>query len=192
MKKDTVAIYTGILGAENGCGTTLLALALANCSVSRLRRKTALIEIGKKELCQMLTDDFEYQEGIYHFSILGIDIYSSATLNDIGKIKRDSYDEIIIDFGHTNTVSHEYRVCDRQIITASFLPYRHKNLNKFLGDTCDVLQVSRAEVVAYGKNKTSQQWEKSNHKHIFYMPTIFDPLRIPIKDANHLIKLLED
>lgn len=183
---------TGILGAESGCGTTLLALALANCSVSRLRRKTALIEIGKNDLCQMTGEDFEYQEGLYHFSVLGIEIFSSATLKDIDQIYHKQFDEIIIDFGHSNTVSHEFSCCDKKIITASFLPYRYKNLNLFIGDTCDDLQISRADVVVYGKNKLSIQWEKRNHKSIFYMPTIYDPLYIPLKDSNQLIKLLRN
>ena len=191
MKHKTSSRTTGIVGADSGCGTTLLALALANCSVSRLRRRTALIEIGKNDLCQMTGEDFEYQEGLYHFSILDIDIFSSASLKDINKILVNQYDEIIIDFGHPENVSHEFASCNKQIIVASFLPYRYKNLTIFLGDYCDYSQLLRAEVVVYGKNKLSLQWEKRNHKIIFYMPTIYDPLYIPLKDSNQLIKLLK-
>ena len=192
MKRNISSRTIGIIGADSGCGATLLALALANCSVSRLQRKTALIEIGKNDLCQMTGDDFEYQEGLYLFSIMDIDIFSSASLKDINKILAKQYDEIIIDFGHQKNVSHEYTSCDKQIIVASFLPYRYKNLTIFLGDYCNLSQLLRAEVVVYGKNKLSQRWERRNKKHIFYMPTIFDPLYIPLKVSNRLIELLKD
>lgn len=192
MKHHTSSRTLGIIGADSGCGATLLALALANCSASRLRRKTALIEIGKNDLCQMTGEDFEYQEGLYLFSIVGIDIFSSASLQDINKIQFEQYDEIIIDFGHQKNVSHEFTSCDKQIIVASFLPYRYKNLTIFLGDYCEYSQLLRAEVVVYGKNKLSQHWEQRNKKRIFYMPTIWDPLYIPLKVSNYLIRLLKN
>lgn len=192
MKKEKSSKITGIIGADSGCGTTLLALALANCSSSRLRRKTALIEIGNNSLCQMTGEDYEYQEGLFHFSIMGIDVFSSASLRDINQISSMLFDEIIIDFGHTKTVSHEFNSCDKKIITASFLPFRHQNLNLFLGENCVQTGAMRAEVVVYGNNKLSKQWEQRNRKRIFYMPTIADPLYIPLKDSNYLIELLKE
>lgn len=192
MKKVFSNHKTGISGADSGCGTTLLALSLANCSASRLRRKTALIEIESNALCPLAGDNYEYNEGLYHFSINDIDIFSSATLKDIDSIFRNQFDEIIIDFGHPKNVSHEFKDCDKQIITASFLPYRYFNLDNFLENNSAITKNIKANYVVYGKNYLSQEWEKKNHKRIFYMPTIFDPLFIPIKDSNYLVKLLKD
>ena len=133
MKKTVICNTTGIFGTHHGSGTTHLALALANCLVSRSHRKTALVEINSQDLCNLLGEKFEYHEGLYHFSLLGIEIFSPASTDLINELK-SSFDEIIVDFGYSKNISHDSIVCNQILITTSFSPFRVMTLNKFFRD----------------------------------------------------------
>ena len=193
MKKTVICNTTGIFGTHHGSGTTHLALALANCLVSRSHRKTALVEINSQDLCNLLGEKFEYHEGLYHFSLLGIEIFSPASTDLINELK-SSFDEIIVDFGYSKNISHDSIVCNQILITTSFSPFRVMTLNKFFRDESlqKIFCSKTVHFTCYGKNRYSTNWQKKNNTPLFYVPFISDPLKIPLKDANLLIKLLRN
>ena len=196
MKNKVKTRTIGVTEADRGCGATHFSLALANCLSSRLRRKTALVEFEKDELRSALSNDFEYREGMYHFAYLGFEVFTPVNQQELEQILQLPFEEIVIDFGYNQSVSHAFAGCDHQFITGSLVPFRRQNFFRTLNALENFFVSSqkgkRTCLSLYGNINLYKRCERKFSVFFRKMPFIEDPEMLSHKEVSNLLNLLEE
>ena len=134
----------GIVGVCRGTGATHLAVQMANCLVSWMQRRTAVIEWnphGDFASAEVLMRADEHKrsgqktEEIFRrgYSLLEVDYYKEGNPRILAGCMEGLYDDIIIDFGQMRReIREEWLRCGTKIVTASLTEWKLYAFLEFL------------------------------------------------------------
>lgn len=181
-------ISIGMIGIGMGCGTTHLAIALANYLQSVLGRKTAVIELsGQHDLKDMLE-----KEGAGKQKLAGVRYFTDLKVGNIPEIMNSRYEAFVFDLGPDYTASREeFLRCDRKIIIGSISPWRVSAYERFLKNVIASENYETWEfLVLFANLLDKKKIQKRYGMHMISVPWIENPFYLEKEDLSFLQKII--
>lgn len=200
QKKTVLKHYSvGICGCEHGCGTTHLTIALANYCASKLRQRTACLELNSTANFQNLTG-FESEhaplfqkESQNKICIYGVDYYPNLSPCEIPKIYNQDYHYLLSDFGIlTEQTFGEFLRCDQKIIIGSLAPWKQEIYGKFfeLYFSNQKQQENFCYLSLFGEKQDMHRFSRKYHISMRQIPFLKNPFHIEKEQFSFLQQLL--
>ena len=134
QKKTKEHLLIGITETAAGLGATHLCISLANYSASKLRKKTACLELAGMQSFERLKQYFHFRNlssktAHDSFRIYDVDYYPNVQKEDIPLLINSGYEILILDFGmiRTDCLEELFR-CDKKFLLCSNAPWRKTEL----------------------------------------------------------------
>lgn len=168
----------GLIGCHPGCGVTHFAIALSSFCGSKLRKKTALLEMhGREELSALnLTD-----KNTIHFLCHGADYYPCFNSEKLPYLLNCGYEYFILDFGNIQEADRqEFLRCDRKLVLGSMVPWKIQSFEHFFTTSYNEEAIGRGftYLVQSGSYKNIVEFSKRHHITMQSIPFIKNPFRI--------------
>lgn len=120
----------GISGCTAGAGATHLAIALSNLCHSKLHKKTALLELHKRNTLAAIPSETRlpcrcsFIGSRTVFCIHGVDYYPCVTPDELPGLYNQGYHILILDFGNASECyTNEFLRCDKKLVIGSLAPW---------------------------------------------------------------------
>lgn len=177
----------GIVGCSSGSGVTHLGIALSVFCSSKLRKRTAFIELHTRNEISQLVPDYIFQNPACmsqthpHFSLHGIDFYPCASSNDIPFLLNLGYEYIIMDLGcQTEAIFSEFFRCDRKLVLGSLSSWKIRDYQKCLESFQQNVSLGEGffYLVQSGIFKNISHFSRSWHITMHNVPFINNPFLI--------------
>ncbi len=168
-------------------GVTHLSIALCSFCGSRAKKKTAYLELHKRnEISQLyherlLFDSRSRGPERTHFTLHGADYYPCVESREIPSLMNSGYDYLILDTGSLKEADcSELLRCDRKLVLGSLAPWKIKSCQEFFlqFDTTVNLGEGFCYLVQAKITGNIPDFIKTTHISMQSIPFISNPFRI--------------
>ncbi len=168
-------------------GVTHFALALCSYCTSRLRKKTAYLELNpRNEISQLNgSNNLPSTDGsdtiVPYFTLHGTDYYSGVKGCMIPSLLNSGYDYLILDMGYLDEAdSSEFLRCDCKLILGSLSPWKLQYYRKFFLHFNYTVNLGEGfcYLVQTGNQGDISGFSKEHHISMRSIPFINNPFRI--------------
>ncbi len=181
-------ISIGIIGTGSGCGTTHLAIALANYLQSGLGKQTAVIEMpGQHDLEHMIRDECRGKQELFH-----VQYFTGIGVGKIPEILNSGYEAFVLDCGGDyQAAREEFLRCDRKLVMGSISPWKVSAFEHFMRNIIAIENYQQWEFLVLFADRTDRKRIQKRYKmHLTSVPWIENPFYLKKEDLIFLQKLL--
>lgn len=177
----------GITGCTPGTGATHLALALSSYCASKLKQKTALLELHPRNELRYLLPEFTLPDAGDAgrerpcFSIHGIDCYPNIDSHDMPFLLNSGYSYLILDMGSiAETDGTEFLRCDCKLVLGSLAQWKIHYFESFFEKFQNLTNLGEGYyyLVQTGTSKEILDFSRLHHIYMQQIPFIQNPLSI--------------
>ena len=198
-KRERSRTTIGIAGCCPGCGVTHLAVALSCFCSSKLRKKTAYLELHERnEISSLFSNENPFscentfsrggqialcKEKQTDASIhrRRIDYYPNVACEQVPVLLNRGYEYLILDLGSSQEAKKsEFLRCDIKLVLGSLAPWKVSYYNNFLKEYSFGDQAGQCILyfVQSGSRKTTTLFSKEHHISVQNIPFIKNPFQI--------------
>lgn len=165
-EKDTVSLeksrIIGVAGIGRSVGCTHFCVMMLNYLAGYRRKQAALLEFNGFGALEMLekacTGQIQEKKPC---KILEADYYKNAGIKELTLALEHRYEEIIIDFGDTETCDWaSFLRCDRQFLIGSFSEWQQERFREFELKKRPAEKKSWQNLAAFGSEETRREFSR--------------------------------
>lgn len=192
-------LTVGIIGCEPGAGATHLAVALANLCGSKLKKKTALLELHKRNEFSRLINE----EGLpckqistadsASFHIHDVDYYGNVLPENLPSLLNQGYHYLILDMGSVHEADlTEFLRCDKKLVIGSLAPWKADNYRIFIQTIYHNFNLGEGfcYLTRTSSPKKLRDFSDTYHLLVHHVPSIENPFYIKKELFSILQELL--
>ncbi len=158
-------------------GVTHLAIALGNYCHSKLRKKTAILELHeRREFCTLCPENKDTS-----FRLHGLTYYPHVDSDSLPALHNRGYDYLILDLGSMEDGQEsEFLRCDRKVVLGSLAPWKSGYLEILFTvfDKKEINGESFFYLVQAGQNQDISDFSRNYHVTFQTVPFIKNPFHI--------------
>lgn len=170
---------------------------MANYLSAVQKEKTAVLEwndhgdLGRMEYFCRSGKGKQTKPAKIPFSVLDVDYYAGAGMQQLVGCLNDSYEKIIVDYGEiTGTSLLECARCDKKIIIGALSEWQARAFLEILRAD-EKRDKSWCLAVAFGSEETRREAEKTFHQKLYRIPVSVDAFAVTRTDMDFFQSLLK-
>ncbi len=182
-----------LTGMQGGVGVTYFSLALANAAVSRERRKTLFLEVGKKGNIASLSSGKTFDEcGMAGFIHLGVHYLPDTGGAEAGRILNDpEWDVIVCDATEWDTAQALFPFCTEILVLCNLRPWHYTGFQQRMKELLCGMNEKRVKLYSYRVRKTDERRAREEFGiRVQKTPEIADPFRMTREEAAEVSALI--
>lgn len=138
----SISRIIGVVGTCNGCGSTYIALLIAN-SLKRLgARKVICVDMsGKEEFAKIGKEDNRGNLGCTSFRFKDVTYCCGRDSDNLIELFNEDYDHIVIDFGNkSGRHLKEFLRCDIKLVVGLVSPWKAECFGQYLKNNEEIIK----------------------------------------------------
>lgn len=183
FQKQNRTISVGVIGAVPGCGTTTMAVAMANYLAGMTKKKVAVYEQNSKRTFSKMCEYFgDGATMIRH----GCTYYSKGSVS-LSSLYNEGDNIVVVDYGTEKTNINEFMRCAYRVVMGSLEPW---NIEMYEGFCKMIDEIRGSDTwiwIVNGDKKTIKKHNKNMGVNILKRPFIDNPFII----NNDLVEFFE-
>ena len=179
-----------VCGTEHGIGTTHFSLSLSNFLCSKLRKRTAYVEInGSNQICHLSGN-----KDAERFRYMDIVCYPHAIQEDLPHILGERYSYIVLDLGVLTSESYwDFCRCDLKFVIGSVSPWKTDRFFELLESLLYNMNTRQDHVILLGNlgiKETIKPFEQFCHLPVYAIPFLPNPFQLTTANCTFFQEML--